>query len=388
MPKAFINNEMVRWAVDRAGFELGALSDRLGVAVDRVAKWIEGEDAPTFRQAQQLASILHVPFGFLFLDKPPVDDLPIPDLRTLGSDPARNLDVNFRDLLKDVLFKRDWYRDFVEEVDGESLAFVGRFSVNDDAKTVAADMRHVLFGQTGEPPAARNWEAYLSELMKAADAAGIWVMRNGVVGSNTRRPLSVRQFRGFAISDPMVPLVFINGRDAKAAQIFTLAHEFAHIWVGESGISNVQIGEVDYGVQRSVERRCNQIAAEFLVPERFIRETWQTNAKFADNLDWSIRRFRVSRVVIARRAFDLGLCTEDEYRRLYASEKAQWDKDDEADGGGGDFYKTLPVRNGSRFTSSVVSQAISGRLLLRHAAALLNTQPASLVKFHQKRQAA
>lgn len=388
MAKALINNEMLSWASDRAGADVDALSERLNVSADRIIKWLAGEEQPTFRQAQTLAAALYIPFGFLFLQKPPQEDTPLPDLRTVGSDPARALDLNFRDLLKDILFKRDWFKDFIEEIDGSPLPFVGRYSLTDNPKTVATNMREVLFGSEGSLPAARNGDAYLSELMKAAEAVGIWVMRNGVVGSNTRRPLSVQQFRGFAISDPAIPLVFINGRDAKAAQIFTLAHELAHIWLGESGISNVQLGEIDFGVHRALERQCNKIAAEFLVPEAFLRAQWRQDFTFASNLDNNVRLFRVSRVVIARRAFDLGLCAEDDYRRLYAIERAQWDKDEQADGSGGDFYKTLPVRNGSRFTNSVVNQAISGRLLLRQAAALLNTQPASLVKFHQKRRAA
>src|SRR5699024_3916533 len=105
----------------------------------------------------------------------------------------------------------------------------------------------------------------------------IWVMRNGVVGNNTHRPLSVQQFRGFAISDPVVPLIFINGKDAKAAQIFTFAHELAHIWLGSTGISNVLIGETDYGVHSALERKCNKIAAEFLVPEAGFAAQWHAD---------------------------------------------------------------------------------------------------------------
>jgi len=388
MAKALVNNAMLAWASERAGMPAEEISERMGASLDRVNAWLSGEDKPTFRQAQTLAGILNVPFGFLFLEHPPVEEIPLPDLRTVGGDPARKLDLNFRDLLKDVLFKRDWFRDFLEQIDGEPLPFVGSFGLDANPKDVAKNMRETLLGADGALPPARNWEAYLSELMKAAEAAGIWVMRNGIVGSNTHRPLSVAQFRGFAISDPLVPLIFINGRDAKAAQIFTLAHELAHIWLGESGISNVNIGQVDFGVHRALERKCNQIAAEFLVPADVFRQHWQADRSFNENIEWNTRQFRVSRVVIGRRAFDLRLCTDDEYRQLYATERAQWERDDEAAGGGGDFYRTLPMRNGQRFTNSVVNQAISGQLLLRQAAALLNTQPASVVKFYRKRQAA
>lgn len=387
MTKALINHDMLAWASDRAGIDAEGLAVRLKVDFAKVETWLAGSDRPTFRQAQKAANLLQVPFGFLFLHNPPADELPLPDLRTVGGDPARSLDLNFRDLLRDVIFKRDWYRDYVADLEGEEFAFVGSFDVADDPATVAKSMREVLFGQVAEPPPAANWENHLANLMKAAEAAGIWVMRNGIVGSNTHRPLSVKQFRGFAISDRLVPLVFVNGRDARAAQIFTLAHELAHIWLGQSGISNVDIGEFDYGTHRQLERKCNAIAAEFLVPEVRFRERWLATRNFVENVDTNSRLFKVSRVVIARRALDLGLAERDEYGAFFAAEAARWQRDDDTSGGG-DFYRVLPIRNGARFTSSVVGEAVSGRLLLRQAAALLNTQPASIMKFHRKQQAA
>lgn len=386
MSKALTNAAMLQWAVERAGLPLEVVTKRLNVSDDRLTNWLEGVDRPTFRQAQELASVLHVPFGYLFLEKPPAEELPIPDLRTVGNDPARRLDVNFRDLLSDVLFKRDWFREFLEESEGRTLPFVGSFSVDADPKKVAADILKVLF--KGEAaPTASNWEDYLRNLMVCAEKAGIWVMRSGVVGNNTHRPLSVQQFRGFAISDAIVPLVFINGRDAKAAQIFTFAHELAHIWLGSTGISNVLIGEADYGVHSAVERKCNKIAAEFLVPEAGFAAQWRSEDTLNRNADRLCRYYRVSRIVIVRRAFDLGLITADVYRAFYAQESVRWQTEN-VDSSGGDFNRTLPTRNGMRFTQSVVQQAMSGRLLLRQAAALLNTQPASLVRFHQKLQVA
>lgn len=386
MAKALINHRMLAWASERADMDANAIADRLKIDTAKAEGWLDGASAPTFRQAQVIANMLHVPFGFFFLENPPVEELPIPDLRTIGGDPARSLDLNFRDLLKDILFKRDWYRDHIADVDGSELAFVGRFGINDDTATIAQNMRNVLFGPDGDPQPAATWEAHLTNLMKAAEAAGIWVMRNGVVGSNTHRPLSIEQFRGFAISDRLVPLIFINGRDAKAAQIFTLAHELAHIWLGESGISNVNLGEFDYGTHRQLERKCNAIAAEFLVPEVRFRDQWLEERSFVMNVDANARIFRVSRVVIARRALDLGLIDRDDYRAFFAAEAARWQQADDANGGS--FYRVLPIRNGARFTNSVVGEAISGRLLLRQAASLLNTQPASILKFHRKQQAA
>lgn len=377
MANALINGEVLRWARERAALPAHVVADRLGQNEDRIHQWEAGEAKPTFRQAQMLAGIVHIPFGFLFLPAPPQDELPLPDLRTVGGAPAGELDVNTRDLLRDVMFKHDWFVDVLEEEGHGPLPFVGKFTIRDSADVVAADIRKTL-EITDAFREAANWEGYLRALMVRAEAAGVWVMRSGIVGSNTHRPLSVKQFRGFAISHPIAPLVFINGHDAKAAQIFTLAHELAHVWVGSSGISNVQIGRRDYGTDKRSEVFCNKVAAELLVPASHLRELWNAKAQPAANYETLARAFKVSKVVIARRALDLEMVEEAAYSRFYRQQEEEWERDAEGAGAGGDFHLTLPVRNGSRFTREVAARAVSGRTLFRDAAALLNVKPASI----------
>lgn len=384
MTDAMINEKVLAWAVDRAEIPLDAVAKKVNVKPERLVTWIGGEERPTFRQAQSLSSALHIPFGYLFLKEPPEEKLAIPDLRTVGGDPARKLDLNFRDLLSDVLFKRDWFRDFIRDHSGRELEFIGKFGASDNTRTIAADMRSVLYGEDG-PPKTGNWEEHLRMLIDKAEAAGIWVMRNGIVGSNTHRPLSVSQFRGFAIADRVVPLIFINGKDAKAAQIFTFAHELAHLWLGESGVSNVQLGAADYGVHQKIERKCNEIAAEFLIPAADFPAQWNAASTLSDNADRLSRSYKVSRIVIVRRALDLGLIDQASYGRFYAIEAARWSDTPATDGGS--FHNNLPLRNGQRFTRAVVNQAVSGGMLLRHAASLLNAQPTAILSYHKQGRA-
>ncbi|AJC81755.1 hypothetical protein IE4803_PA00111 (plasmid) [Rhizobium etli bv. phaseoli str. IE4803] len=381
MTDAMINEKVLAWAVDRAEIPLDVVAKKVNVKPERLATWLEGEERPTFRQAQNLSSILHIPFGYLFLKEPPEEKVAIPDLRTVGGDPARRLDLNFRDLLSDVLFKQDWFRDFIQDHAGHQLGFVGKYQASDNTRVIAANMRQVLYGEEG-PPRTGNWEEHLRMLIDKAEGAGIWVMRNGIVGSNTHRPLSVSQFRGFAIADKVVPLIFINGKDAKAAQIFTFAHELAHLWLGESGVSNVELGDADYGVHQKIERKCNEIAAEFLIPAAGFPTQWRAADTLSDNADRLSRVYKVSRIVVVRRALDLGLIDQTTYGRFYAIEAARWN--DAPAGEGGSFHNNLPLRNGQRFTRAVVNQAVSGAMLLRHAASLLNAQPTTILSYHKQ----
>ncbi|MBH5371223.1 XRE family transcriptional regulator [Bradyrhizobium glycinis] len=386
MSKAFINGAVLRWARERADMPPEQLAKKIGQKADRLARWEAGEDQPTFKQAVRLASVTHVPFGYFFLPQPPVEDLPLPDLRTVGGEPARAFDSNTTDLIRDVLFKHAWFVEHLKQQGHEPLSFVARYRLTDSPVDIAANIRSTL-NLTDATARSANWEEFIRLLIDSAEAAGVWIMRTGIVGSDTHRSLSVRQFRGFAISDPVAPLVFINGKDALAAQIFTFAHELAHIWLGSSGVSNVQIGRRDYGTSRRTEIVCNAVAAELLVPRDDFEKSWSNTKSQNANYDDLARRFKVSRIVIARRALDLGKIPEGAYSAFYKEEEDRWEEErrEQADkASGGNFYSTLPLRNGSRFTNAVVSSAMSGDTLLRDAASLLNIQPATVVKFYKK----
>jgi Zn-dependent peptidase ImmA (M78 family)/transcriptional regulator with XRE-family HTH domain len=385
--KAYINGHLIRWARERADMPAEELAKKMGQKPERVADWETGKELPTFKQATKLANVTHVPFGYLFLKNPPADEVPLPDLRTVGTAPARPLDINAKDLIQDVLYKHAWFVEHLTEMGQTALPFAGSFSATAPAADVARSIRDTL-KLDDAVRTVNSWEAYLRQLIDLAETAGIWVMRTSIVGNNTHRPLGVGQFRGFAIADKIAPLVFINGRDALAAQIFTFAHELAHIWLGSTGISNVNIGQRDYGTSRATEVACNRIAAEVITPANAFREAWSDAYSLLTNYDRLSHQFKVSQVVAARRALDLGLISDADFSAFYASEIKRWEalkKNDE--GSGGSFYNTLPIRNGARFTRAVVNRAMSGETLLRDAGALLNAQPSSIVGYFKNAKA-
>jgi Zn-dependent peptidase ImmA (M78 family) len=224
----------------------------------------------------------------------------------------------------------------------------------------------------------------LRELTRSAEAIEILVMRSGIVGGNTRRKLSVDEFRGFVISDDLAPLVFINGRDSKAAQIFTLVHELVHIWIDRSGISNPDPKDIPAELRNTVETFCNSVAAEVLVPHAdFLKSLPSTfTEQTAQNL---AAKYRVSTIVILRRAYELNAITRNQFFTLLEKEQQkqrerEQKEAEEPSEGGGNFYFTLPIRNSRRLTETVLGALQAEGVSYREAARLLGVKTGTLPK--------
>lgn len=365
---AFINPSLLTWSRERAGLSTEQVAKKLPVKPDRVQEWEAGETKPTFLQAQKWASVAHIPFGFLFLQQPPVEQLPLPDLRTVGGIAPQRPSLELLDTVRDAIRKQDWYLEYLQNQEHQPLAFVGRFNSRSQVREVVDDIRRIL---GVNPDIARlDYEKYSRALIDAAETAGVLVMRSGIALGNTHRKLEVGEFRGFAISNAYAPVVFVNSSDAPTARLFTLLHELAHIWIGSSGVSD---GNTTNG--RDEERFCNAVAGEFLAPEAPFRALWNPDVNWEENLAPLATRFHLSKLAIGRRALDLGYISQAHYSAYYLRIlKAFQDEK----GGMGDYYRNATAKNSPRLSKAVLTEAMSGRMLLREAGHLLGVQPAKL----------
>jgi len=373
MSEAFISPQMLQWACERAHVSSSVLAEKVS---KKAPLWLSGEAKPTFLQAQKVSKMLHIPFGYLFLSEPPEEPMPLPDLRTVGDVAIGEISVDLREVILDALRKQGWYKDYAVGQGLERLPFVGKFSEHSNPLEVAKDIASTLEINDELRSSVSNWELFLSALIEKAEDAGILMMHSGIVGSNTHRALNVNEFRGFAISDPIAPLVFLNWKDAKAARIFTLIHELAHLWIGQSGVSDLSLHKETSNINLDSEKFCNTVAAEVLVPETSFRERWNESISIADNAYELVRHYRVSSVVIGRRAYDLGMVNWNEYITFYQEEAKQWQNAQA--GSGGDYYVTTRTRLGKRFAKAVVSSVQQGRLLYRDAGHLLGIKPSNI----------
>ncbi len=352
MNRVPIQPVLLRWARERAGYGADALAGRF----PKLHEWERGEVQPTLKQLEAFAKATHAPVGFFFLAEPPVERVPIPDFRTVAN---IYMDRPSPDLLDTVYLcqqRQDWYRDFARSMHEPALDFVGSARLDDDIVRTAATMRRSLGLDLEERRKLASWTDALQRFIDQADALGVLVMVSGVVGSNNRRGLNPHEFRGFALADPLAPLVFINGADTKAAQMFTLAHELAHLWLGQSAVSDA---EARAAPAQGVERWCNRVAAELLVPLSALRDEFDGRADLRDELRRLARRFKVSSLVILRRIHDAGRLARDELWTAYDAELERLNALPKGDGG--NFYLTLGARVSKRFARALVVNTLEGR---------------------------
>jgi Zn-dependent peptidase ImmA (M78 family) len=367
-----VSTEVLDWAAAQVGTTLREFARQISRrSADKI---IEG--TITGSQAVKIAKKAGIPLGYLFLEKAPAPrTLPIADFRTIRH--AKPLGKDYYAIYDDIEQKQTFYRDHLIATGVAPRGFVGRFRGRQvPAAQVAADIRKVLGYSGAHALKIEKPEDLFSELAALSEAAGILVFKNGVVANNTRRALSVQEFRGFCVSDEYAPVIFVNGKDAPAAWVFTLAHELAHIWMGDSGISDAAPNS-----KNEQERFCNAVAAEFLVPEQEFRDTWKaTVGDAATKIERVRRHFRVSGLVIALRALHLDLISQATYDAVYEEAKRHRARDTD----GGDFYRTLAVRNSKAFSRRVADLAVSGAITLREAGDLLNINPNYVTAFHAR----
>ncbi|NTV92768.1 MAG: ImmA/IrrE family metallo-endopeptidase, partial [Chlorobiaceae bacterium] len=307
--KVAVNAQVLEWALDRS-----LRRESLEQKFPKLSGWRDGDALPTFRQLHNFAKAAAVPFGYLLLQAPPVEQLPIANFRTVSGESGSGFSPELIDTIQAMQRRQVWMREYLIAEGHDRLPFVGSDRIDTDPVMIARNIRAVLGIDENWAANQPNWSKALSALIRLVELAGIMVMSNGIVENNTHRKLDPQEFRGFVLVDEYAPLVFLNGADGKAARMFTLAHELAHIWIGVSAAFDLQELQP---ADNDNERACNRIAAEFLVPSVVLAEVWP-QVRGRDNPFQSLaKRFKVSEIVAARRLLDMGFIARAEFMKFY-----------------------------------------------------------------------
>ena len=342
-----VKPSLYRWASERSGLDMDELVRRF----PKVREWMAGDRVPTLKQIEKFAQATGTAVGYFFLSEPPDEKIPIPDLRTIGDQAVIRPSGNLLDTIYQCQQRQDWYREYARSAGLQELEWIGSLQTSTPPAEAARKITRALSFSVERRGA--NWAEAFTNLRNRAERAGVLVMVNGVVGSNNYRRLDPREFRGFALADTFAPLVFVNGSDTRAAQLFTLAHELAHIWLGGSALSDADLG---IRTANPVEAWCNQVAAEILVPMLLLRSEFDPNAERAAELQRLARKFKSSTLVVLRRIHEAGYLSWEEYRRSYLDE---YERAMESRGSsGGNFYNTQPVRVSRAFAQAVITSTL------------------------------
>ena len=365
-PKITLQPDVLRWARERAGLSEDELAKKMQVKPERVQEW-ERSGEISMAQVRKLARHAYTPEGYLYLDQPADDSLPIADFRTVGDRPLERPSPNLLDTIYQMQRRQDWMREELLIEEADPLEFVGAFNGSTDFDDVADGMREALALEPEWASGNPTWDSALRFLRNRIEEVGVLIFINGIVGNNTHRKLDPDEFRGFVLVDEYAPLIFVNNADYTSAQMFTIAHELAHIFVGAEGVSNF---ENHLPVPHATELFCNNAAAEFLVPHAVLEELWGTVKKEGNPYEKIARKFKVSVIVAARRTLDLGLIDLEAYFEFYAKYLADERRKKDGNSGGGDFWNNQNVRLGRRFGAAVARAVKEGRLLYREAYSL------------------
>lgn len=364
-----VNADMFIWAITRAGKDFNEVSGK----VPNLQKWMDGEKKPTVKQLQDFSRKVYLPFGYFFLAEPPEEKLPIPYFRSDGSTTTK-VHINVYDSILLMQQRQEWLKEYLRENSFDNLPFVGRFKDENNVGIIVDDIRRTLGLQENWASGFDRWQDALNHLTDQIEDAGIITVFNGVVENNGTRKIPIESCRGFVLVDNIAPFMFINNSDSKAAQMLTVVHELAHIWTGKSaGFDFRQLQPA----QDSNEILCDKIAAEFLVPERTFNEVWQRNQSIKD----TARFFKVSRIVIARRALDTGKLTKTQFFQFYNEYIAGEIRKKSS---GGDFYATTRKRLSITFAAHINNAVRSGQLLYRDAYKLTSLKGDTFHNFFDK----
>ena len=361
--------ELLHWAVQRAGWDAETVARR----APTLKEWTSGARQPTLKQLERFANDTHTPFGLLFLPTPPVEEMPIPDMRTMGNRATPRPSADLLDTIYLCQSRQEWYRDHAQENLATEREFVGSVTAATAPELVADQIRDILSFDLTERGLFSSWEDALRRLIDRFENIGVLVMVSGIVGTNTHRVLDPQEFRGFALTDPLAPLIFVNGTDTKAAQIFTLIHELAHIWLGKSGVSDAAMTSPP-GI--SDELWCNKVAAEVLVPLAALRVDYRGDTESSE-LERLARKYRVSTLVVLKRLFDATFLDWTAYQTLYQMEYERVLRilaTRKAEDSGGNYYYTQPLRLSRQFARAVIASTIEGTTTYRDAYRLLGTR--------------
>lgn len=326
MPK--VNPDIILWARETAGLTLEEATKKLAIreargvsAIDRLAALESGEDEPTRSVIAKMAKQYRRPLLTFYMTAPPRKGDRGQDFRTLPEDYSDTDEALLDALIRDVKARQGMVRALLEdEEDTKHLPFVGSMRMPQGASAVLSSIREIIQIDIAEFSAEASASDAFTLLRNRVEAAGIFVLLIGNLGSY-HTAIDLEIFRGFALADNIAPFVIINDQDAHSAWSFTLLHELAHIWLGQTGVSGLR-------AEISVEKFCNDIASEFLLPNSELEQLDVDNATDSESAQRQIGEFAMNRnlsaFMVTYKLYRMGTIDFESWKLLSETFRKMW----------------------------------------------------------------
>ena len=371
-----------------SGCSVEDAAKRVRKEVATIRRWESDayEELPTLAQAKNLAKLYRYSAGvFLLEELPAFIRIPqIHDFRTLSNrrgDENESWSRNLRYLIRQMESRQEFAIDAIRRAETSYQPWVGSVTPDQTSpEELAVKIRELLEVERDDPRNVSGIEKVLKEwIKKYEDLAGVFVFQT----DNTKMPIEVEEMRGLSMADRHAPFIVLNSKDSHAGRIFTLFHEFSHLWLGTSGISASDTVNF-YGASVSdqhIERYCDDVAANSLMPEFDFLDSWNetTVLDLADRVDSIARTFGVSRHAVAVRAFDLGMIRWDVFSQLRERFTGTVGRSGVGRRGNrGNYYATLSRNAGAKYVGLVLGEYFSDEISIKEAAALLDMRMPSV----------
>ncbi len=370
--RALVTPTLLSWARKSVHLRVDEAAKKIGVSEDMLNRWESGDGLPTLNQARKTAEVYRRPLAVFYLDEVPTDFALIRDFRKLPSEDLRNEYSYYLMLqIREMQFRQRWVREVFGELKLRRLSFVGSVKLRTSIRQVSEDVRKKLRIALDDQLSWRSLHHALNVWVERAEELRVFVSQTSAGGK-----IGVEDARGFALADPFAPFVFLNAKDSVAGRIFTLAHELAHIWLGESGVSGTELRGDEGAREGRVERFCNAVASQVVFPDEAFRRFFPmptTERDASERIDLVSKNVFVSRDVIARRLRDEDVLSQQTYEKLHARYIREW-KSRETAASGGSYYVNHVRAVGKSFVRLVADVYARGRVTGSEAAGLIHAK--------------
>lgn len=354
--------------IEKSNREIAEVQNRF----NQLDKWLEGEVKPTYNQLVNLSKFLRVPFGYLLLEEPVKEDIPLLDFRTVDTEAIYKPSRELIDTIQDMEMKQAWYREQMVEAENDPLRFVGIVKDINNISVIKMvnDIRHIFQLDDDWYTIATSTYPTFSVLRDQLSKFGIIVMQNGTALNNSHRPLNLNEFRAFTLVDEYAPLIFINTLDSNSGKTFSLLHELVHLIIGRPSLYNDDVSN-RHKYSNKIEVFCNKVAAELIAPTNIFLEKWINQYKESQDIIHKIELiagdFKVSKMIIARKALDEQFITQETYNEVTRLAKEAFDLSRMKERSGGNYLNTMLSRLDRNFLQTLITSADYGETSYSYA---------------------